>query len=209
MRLTAWVLVFALLAGVMGCQSGRSGREPRYETISADPHHDTEAARRANALGVQVLRAGEYETAEKQFKIALLADSSFGPAHNNLGIVHFANRRFYEAAWEFQYAAALMSNKAEPVNNLGLVYESVGRLQDAAKAYEDALKLDPDTAEVAGNLARVYLRVNRKDDRTRQLLNVVALRDTRPIWAAWAREQLAVMGSAEPAQPITPPPDTP
>jgi hypothetical protein len=32
-----------------------------------------------------------------------------GPAHNNLGIVYYRQKKYYLAAWEFQYAAKLMA----------------------------------------------------------------------------------------------------
>ena len=75
-----------------------------------------------------------------------------------------------------------MLNRVEPRNNLGLVFEAVGKLGDAAKWYEEALVLEPDTPEIVGNLARIYVRENRCDDRTRELLNDIVLKDTRPQW---------------------------
>ena len=37
-------------------------------------------------------------------------------------------------------------------------------------------------------------RPGRKDDENRKLLQEIAMRDPRPTWTAWAREQLALLG---------------
>ena len=89
-------------------------------------------------------------------------------------------------------------------NNLGLVFEAVGKLDDAAKWYEAALELEPDTPEIIGNLARLYVRRDPRDPRTRELLEDIILKDTRPDWSSWARERLGVMES--PSAPETPSP---
>jgi len=196
----AWILpaAVALAAAASGCHSQRAAAPtPEYQTTATDPRRDTDTARRLNSEGVALAQQGKLEEAEKTLKQALAADMFFGPAHNNLGTVCYRQKKYYQAAWEFQYAAKLMPGKAEPKNNLGMVYETVGKLDEAAKSYEEALALEPDTPSIAGNLARVYVRANRTDDRTRQLLSDIVLKDTRPDWVTWAREQLAILGQSE------------
>jgi Flp pilus assembly protein TadD len=197
-----------LLLGVLcvGCQSSW-GRRPAstYEPGPNDPRRNTEAARKHQEQGMVLLGAGNLEEAEKEFKAALEADLFFGPAHNNLGTVYYRRQRFYEAAWEFQYAAKLMPQKAEPRNNLGLVLESAGKLDEAASWYEKALALEPDTTEAAANLARALVRSNRKDDRTRQLLNDIIMKDSRPEWVEWARGRLASINRPETPETLSVP----
>ena len=188
-----------LLLAVCGCMRNQANQVDPYRTLGHDPSRDAEAAVVRNAKAVELMRDGNLELAEKQLNEALQADLLCGPAHNNLGVVHFRQQRFYLAAWEFQYAAKLMPGKAEPRNNLGMVFEAVGKLGDAAKWYEEAHKLEPETVEVIGNLARILVRTNRGDHRTRELLEEVVLRDQRPDWVTWARERLALMGDATPA----------
>ncbi|HOF17631.1 MAG TPA: tetratricopeptide repeat protein [Phycisphaerae bacterium] len=190
----------ACLLSLAGCQWGKSPETAGYQTVAADPHRDTAAAQKLNAEAVKLIQDHHIDDAEKRLKAALAADLFFGPAHNNLGLVYFHQKKHYLAAWEFQYAAKLMPGKAEPRNNLGLVFEAVGKLDEAMESYEKALALEPESVDVAANLARAYVRKGRKDDKTRKLLGDVVMKDNRPDWIAWAREQLALMG--------TPPPTT-
>lgn len=163
------------------------------ERSAEDLARDTDRAVRLDAEGARHLQAGRLDAAEAAFKNAVAADTMYGPAHNNLGAVYLRQKKYYQAAWEFQYAAKLLPHQAEPRNNLGLVYEEVGKLTEAAASYEEALELEPEAPEIIANLARVYVRSERDDARTRELLEQVVLRDRRPRWTAWAREQLATM----------------
>ena len=101
-----------------------------------------------------------------------------------------------------------MPHQPEPRNNLGLVFEAIGRLDEAAKWYDEAVALEPDNPEILGNLARTLIRNGRRDDRTRQVLSDLVLKDTRPDWVAWAREQMALIPSPQPqaANPAPPEP---
>ena len=191
----------------VGCAPRQAVGQQEYQTVAADPRRDTQTARQHNAAAVERIRAGDLDAAEAELKAALAADMFYGPAHNNLGIVHDRRKEYYLAAWEFQYAVRLMPNRAEPRSNLGEVFETVGKLEDAEKMYEEALKIEPDRPEVIGNLARLHVRTDRNDERTRQLLSEVVTKDTRPQWTSWARERLAVMGGAPQQPPATEPAD--
>ena len=191
-------LIFRIFFGIItvvfftGCQTQHGSETAMgYETLKDPPNRDTSLARAHNATALQQMNDGNFEGAEKELKDALAADMFFGPAHNNLGTVYFNQKKFYLAAWEFQYAVKLMPGQVEPLNNLGLVFEKVGRLNDAEQWYDKALSLKPESPEVIGNLARVHIRENRKDEKTLDLLSKIVMKDSRPEWIAWARQQLA------------------
>ena len=150
---------------------------------SAQARADTDRA-------VALIAQDKLVEAQALLERAIVADAMYGPAHNNLGLVHFANHRDYEAAWCFERAAKLMPRRGEPHNNVGLVYERADRWPDAEGAYRTALDLDPQNPEFAGNLARVRVRQNKRDAATNELLTLVALRDSRPLWVDWAKAQL-------------------
>lgn len=195
LRLIAFVLAFGT-ALALGCQGPHRGPF-EYQTLPENPNRDTETARRENGRAVAFIQKGDLDKAEKALKAALAADVFFGPAHNNLGVVHQKREQYYLAAWEFQYAVKLMPYSPEPRSNLGLVYETVGRLEDAEGWYDKALGLQPDNPQLIGNLARLRVRAGEMDEKTRRLLADLALKDTRPAWAAWAREHLALLRPAE------------
>jgi tetratricopeptide (TPR) repeat protein len=119
---------------------------------------------------------------------------TFGPAHNNLGLVYFHLKNspmyLYDAAREFDYAARLMPYQPDPRNNLGLVFEETGKFREAVESYERARKLAPDNPEYIGNLARVRVRRGDRDDETRKLLEELTFKDPRPDWRDWARMKL-------------------
>lgn len=196
---TKWTVVtllgLTLLAAQTGCRSTAQRERDEYLTVATDPQRDTDTARRATAKAADLIDQEEYDAAEKELKKALKADLFFGPAHNNLGLVYFHQKKYYLAAWEFQYASKLMPTSDNPRNNMGLLMETVSRLDEAAQWYDEALKVAPGSLEATANLARTRLRQGQKDQRTRTLLQDVVMKDPRPEWTLWATRQLALLGS--------------
>lgn len=195
-------------SGLTGCtMPQRPVARPDYKTVSAPEQHKSEVARSAHATALRQLERGELALAECSLKDALAADVFFGPAHNTLGTIYLKQKKYYLASWEFQYAANLMPSQSAPLNNLGLVFEAVGRLDEAAGWYDKGLALAPEAEEITANLARAYVRSGRKDDRTRTLLHTVVMKDRRPEWVSWARNQLARLPKQAPttaaSQPAT------
>lgn len=191
MKHTRILLMLAMTWTAVGCQQNQSVAPSEYQTVAEDPRRNTDTAMRLHHRGVELLKQGQYEQAETAFRDALQADLFHGPAHNNLGITYFEQKKYYLAAWEFQFAVKLMPEQPRPKNNLGMVFEAVGKLEEAEQWYADALALVPDSAEVAGNLARVRIRRDRKDQRTVELLEKIVLKSESSRWTQWAREQLS------------------
>ncbi len=191
-----WIVVVGLF-GVQGCAGPEATGGETYATVEVDVERRTETARQQNARAAELVRGGEYDEAETLLKEALTADVAFGPAHNNLGKVYFQTGRLYLAAWEFQYAAKLMPHHPGPKNNLGLVFERVGKYDDAVAQYEGALGIEADNPEFLGNLARARVRRGDRGGEVADLLEDVALKDTRPEWVAWARERLHTLERKE------------
>lgn len=186
--LKLWLLAvpFSLLTGC----SVFNHEPARYETIAGNPNHDTAEARKQNEAALKLIDKEDYDAAEQKLQKALIADVSFGPAHNNLGNIYFDQGKLYLAAWEFEYATRLMPEQASPHNNLGLVYEQVGRIPEAIQHYQTALQLSTGNVEIMANLARARIRQGERSSETATLLNELALRDDRPEWREWALAQL-------------------
>src|SRR5262245_45519901 len=151
---------------------------------------DTEQARKENDRAFELITKAKYDQAEKILKKAIAADVMFGPARNNLGLVYYHEGKLYQAAWEFQNAIKLMPYQPEPRNNLGLVLERAGKLTEAADAYDRAKEMEPDNPEYIGNLARAKVRRGDNDAETKELLEEVVFKDSRPEWTTWAKENL-------------------
>jgi Flp pilus assembly protein TadD len=190
-RMSSWRIISlaSLAALVLGCQD--SGRPTVVATASGP---NTELARQENDRAFALIQQGKYADAEPMLNRAIAADVTFGPAHNNLGLVYFHTKHspmyLYDAAREFDYAARLMPYQPDPRNNLGLVFEETGKFREAVESYERARKLAPDNPEYIGNLARVRVRRGDRDDETRKLLEELTFKDPRPDWRDWARMKL-------------------
>ena len=175
------ILTTLTLAAVAGCSS---------HAVITPPRQNTNAARVQNDAAYNLLREGKYEAAEDILKNALAADVMYGPARNNLGLVYFHQRRWYDAAWEFENAIKLMPHQPEVRNNLGLVLEEAGKLREATEAYQRAREMEPDNAVFIGNLARARVKRHLRDEETRKLLQELVFKDTRPDWVSWAKNEL-------------------
>ncbi len=185
-------IIVCLVSSLTGCAVFRTDAEAaKYETVRVSLRHDTAEAIKHNVAGLKALEGGHLDKAEKHFQKALIADVDFGPAHNNLGELYYSQEKLYLAAWEFEYAIKLMPERPEPHNNLGLVYEDASRFADALREYETALATETAGIEPFANLTRVRIRRGERSTETAHMLHDLVLKDDRPEWREWAREQLA------------------
>ncbi len=183
-----WSMFLMLFLWVAGCNSA-SRTDGRYTGADDEPRRNTSRARELHEKALTKLDAGDTDAARVLLVRALEADVTFGPAHNNLGMIHFEDGKLYKAAWEFQYAAKLLPDQAAPLNNLGLVFEKVGKLAQATEQYSKAHEMAPENVQYTGNLARSRIRQGLRDKETKELLDELVLKDTRSDWINWAREQ--------------------
>lgn len=137
------------------------------------------------------LIADDPSQAHRLLRRALDADLYYGPAHNNLGIIHLNQGRLYEAAEEFDWARRLMPGHPDPRINLGIALERGGKIDEALDAYASAVEVYPNHLPAMQALARLQLRSGRYDDGTRKLLSEIRYRGTEE-WRAWANARLLV-----------------
>jgi Flp pilus assembly protein TadD len=206
--MTAARMLFAtglLSACAAGCHRPPA---PPAAPVHGDVIRDTAASRADTARAYKLIEEKKFSEAEPILRRAIEEDPTYGPAHNDLGLVYYQLGRLYDAAWEFQNAIKLLPGEPQPQNNLGLVLEQALKLKEAEQAYSEAHRLAPQNPEYAGNLARVRIRLGERDDETRRLLEIVVLADTRPDWVDWARSNLTRLRMPIPdeTQPTTQPP---
>ncbi len=182
------VLVGWCFAAVTGCRLVQDD----IDVIEADGRRNRELAVDLNRRGCRALANGRLPKAESLLQRAVLADETYGLAHNNLGLVYFENGDLYSAAWSFQRAIDMMPERPEPFNNLGMVLEAAGRLDEAINQYLQAHELESGHPEYLGNLVRARLRRGDLDPLLEQQLQQLVLVETRPEWRDWAEDQLAL-----------------
>lgn len=199
----ARMLGLILLAALAGCAHTGSGGQTK-----ASPYATPSASNR-NSLAAQELtqRAAKlldddppkFAEAEKLLCEALTHDIQYGPAHNDLGVVHLQNGKVYEAAHEFEWARKLMPGHPDPRMNLAITLESVGRIDEALAAYDSALEVYPNHLPTIQALTRLQLRRQCADHRTSEFLREIALRGEDDTWRQWAQMQLTLFDPARDA----------
>ena len=207
-------LIAGSLLAAGGCASFRSNpNEVRYETIKADPHRDSQAARELNTQAIEALTCGDFDDAMALANQALVSDVNYGPAHNTLGRIYFQQRKLYLAAWEFEHAGRLMPDRAEPINNQGLVYETATQLERASEFFTEALAIESQNPDIIANLARIRHKLGLNDVATQDLLKQTILTSDRCDVDDWAREKSATFRTdnfedddfaTEPSMPTNP-----
>ena len=127
--------------------------------------------------------------AEQLLRQALKADLYYGPAHNNLGVLHLQRDELYEAAEEFDWARRLMPGHPDPRINLGLALEQGGKIDDALEAYASALEVYSNHLPAIQAIARCQIRHGLRDSQTDELLKGIIFRGS-PEWRSWAKTHL-------------------
>ncbi len=179
----AWALALAL---AVACRSAGSGP---YET-TGENERNTVRAQELNAKAADLI-ASEPGEAEKLLRAALTADIFFGPAHNNLGVLHLKAGRLYEAAEEFEWARKLMPGHPDPRMNLALTLEQAGKTDEAIQTYKTALEVWPGHMGTVQALARLQVTTGRTCPDLSLWLDTISLQGETDAWRSWARAEIA------------------
>ncbi len=105
--------------------------------------------------GLASLALSEPDPARRSLARALELDPASAQAHDAMGRLHAATRRYLDAKNEFDRAAALDTVSAEPLYHLGLAYVQAGNPKLAAEAFTRALARNPDHAPTQAALSSV------------------------------------------------------
>jgi tetratricopeptide (TPR) repeat protein len=108
--------------------------------------------------GVQALKAGKLDEAEKAFRDVLAKGGRTAYVHNNLGIVLRERGRHEKAVAQFREAIRLDPRYPAPRILLGSSLLALGRTEEARAALERAVKLAPKEPLARLQLAKVLER---------------------------------------------------
>jgi len=180
------VRVWVLALGLLACRSAGSGPYER----PGEGGRNTIRAQELNAQAADLI-ATEPAKAEDLLRAALTADIFFGPAHNNLGVLHLKAGRLYEAAEEFEWARKLMPGHPDPRMNLALTLEQAGKTDQAIQTYKTALEVWPGHIATIQALARLEVSHGRKSVELLGWLDSVSVQGESAVWRDWARAELA------------------
>ena len=122
--------------------------------------------------GNKAFRAGDYKTAEDNYRRALAANPHSTRAAFNLGDAYLAQKNGKDALQQFVAAAKGEQNKlvkAMAYHNIGTICQRHQLYGDAIKAYQEALRNNPNDNETRYNLALCKrLNKNNKDQQKQQ-----------------------------------------
>ncbi len=149
-------------------------------------------AQRLTLVGVRAMHNGNIDHAVEKLMQAIEADEAYGPAHNNLGLLHYEQGNLYQAVLAFEQAMELMPYDPIVYYNLGLTLEAAGKVHEAMDLYWQAIEMDPTNPNYLGNLCRLRVRLGETGpDLVAQLQDLILI-ETRPDWRRWADRQLAL-----------------
>ena len=95
-----------------------------------------------NGLGVIYAENGFFEQGKQWFVRALEIDSSFCPAHTNLGNVFYEKQELESAKKQYLTTLQFCPNSAETYFNLSLVEYGLGNLEEYQTCYDKYQQLD-------------------------------------------------------------------
>ncbi|HET7544371.1 MAG TPA: tetratricopeptide repeat protein [Polyangiaceae bacterium] len=108
-----------------------------------------------NEAGVAALAAGDLETADARFSLALEYNPKFVDALTNQGLVELQRGNFERARQLLTRARRLNPDVAQPHHALGVLAERERRPDLASPNYYEALRVDPGFAPARANLAHL------------------------------------------------------
>ena len=180
-------LLFGLVVLITSCASSH-GTSP-YESATTEKR-DTSAAEQLNREAAELLTSDPTE-AESLLRKALASDLFFGPAHNNLGVLHLGRGELYEAASEFEWARKLLPGNPDPRINLAITLERAGRNGDALAAYKAALEVQPGSVIAMQGAAVIAVREGKNEAALAGWLKEIAMSGENERWREWAQKNVA------------------
>jgi tetratricopeptide (TPR) repeat protein len=133
-----------------------------------------------NQAGVAALAAGDLETADARFSLALEYNPHFVEALTNQGLVELQRGNFDRARKLFTRARRLNPDVAQPHHALGVLAERERRPDLASENYYEALRVDPGFAPARSNLAHLLYEGGLYEDALVQFKRLVEVTPDDP-----------------------------
>lgn len=116
-----------------------------------------------NKVGIAYHQMLDMPAASKCYREALVTDARYSEARNNLGTVHYTQKRYGRAVTEYKKALEIFPGSASVHSNLGTAYFAQKRYEEASTHYARAVELDPKIFEHRGSQGTVLQQRNVED----------------------------------------------
>jgi choline-sulfatase len=119
----------------------------------------------------------DQKAAIADYEKAVSIQANFAPLRRDLGLAHFQQQNYAEAAKNLARATELGVNEATIYNFLGISYSRTNQLPKAAESYKRALKLEPQLADAHLNLAYAYQKMSQTKAAQKEYETACALQE--------------------------------
>jgi tetratricopeptide (TPR) repeat protein len=123
--------------------------------------------------GEAALRAGNLDSAEREFKLVLAANPEVAGAYANLGVIHMRRKQWPEALAMLRKAEKLAPEVAGIRLNVGLAYFRQNDFANAIQPFESVVRQAPDSFQARYLLGLCYFFTDRWAD---------AISALEPLW---------------------------
>jgi len=138
----------------------REAADQSYEALRLRPSYADGHTNLATAL----MRMGEFEPSEREYRAALDLRPSSVEAHIGYGALLIARSRNLDALRQFSTAVELGPEYPDAHYNLGRVLAALGRPDEAMAQLREAVRLRPDDADSRHSLGMILLSRGRLDE---------------------------------------------
>lgn len=144
------------------------------------------------APGIEALKSGDLDTAEKVFSSALRHGAKHPLVYHNLGVIAQMRNRHLDAVQRFREALALQPDYGPSRLLLGASLLALGRSTESVRELERAVKLMPEQPQARLELAKAYEASENWLSAAQQLQKLVEMAPQDPEYAyqmgkAWMR----------------------
>jgi tetratricopeptide (TPR) repeat protein len=108
-------------------------------------------------------RAGAFEKAEEQYRLAVAAGGDLGDAHYDYAVIQGMQQKWDAADKAYRKALEINPAHAQARNNLGQLLERRRDFEAAANEYRQAVESQPTLRIARFNLARMWLALGKND----------------------------------------------
>ena len=128
-----------------------------------------------SVMGDLLIDAGEPETAEAEYRKALLADPDSSSGRTRLAEALRLQGKFAEAIAELREAIRLEPGSARAHAGLALALQGQENHSETIAEYREAIRLDPDLIDAHNGLAVVLARQGRRDDAVVEFREIIRI----------------------------------
>ncbi|MFN0151534.1 MAG: tetratricopeptide repeat protein [bacterium] len=149
---------------VRGGREGQAARKAASTAISVVTGTPRERATAKLEEGEALEQLERFDEAERSYRAATEADTSFGLASLRLGALRLVSGYRDEARAILERAIALDPKLSDAHFHMGFIHEEEGENDAAEAAYREAVRLDSANAEAYNNLGHLLTRVGRPSE---------------------------------------------